>query len=232
MYLSIYPRISLSFSISLTPAFHVHCPRPPPQVRHGPIFSMKMGQRTLIIVISSELIHEALVQRGHLYASRPADSPTRLLFCVGKCTVNSAPYGPLWRALRRNFVAEIVSPAKVKQFAWIRDWAMANHLARLRLEMGASGSIWFGAKVSEQLVQQIEAVMKEVMLASTLKLPDFLPALSPLSFTTSANASSRSSRRWSKTGAPSWTATASRASTPARRPWSVRSANESCVHQL
>ncbi|XP_078436792.1 cytochrome P450 77A3-like [Wolffia australiana] len=165
--------------------------------KYGPIFSMKMGQRTLIIVTSSELIHEALVQRGHLFASRPADSPTRLLFSVGKCTVNSAPYGPLWRALRRNFVAEIVSPAKVKQFAWIRDWAMANHLARLRLEMGASGSILvmdqcrlticsillcicFGAKVSEQLVQQIEAVMKEVMLASTLKLPDFLPALSPL----------------------------------------------------
>ncbi|CAA7394439.1 unnamed protein product [Spirodela intermedia] len=165
--------------------------------KYGPIFSMKMGQRTLIIVTSSELIHEALVQRGHLFASRPADSPTRLLFSVGKCTVNSAFYGPLWRALRRNFVSEIVSPAKVRQFGWIRDWAMENHLVRLRREQQDKGSvqvmdncrlticsilvcICFGARVAESLVQQIEAVLKEVMMMSTLKLPDFLPALTPL----------------------------------------------------
>lgn len=165
--------------------------------KYGPIFTMQMGQRTLVIVTSAELIHEALVQRGPLFASRPADSPTRLLFSVGKCTVNSAPYGPLWRALRRNFVAEIVTPAKVRQFGWIRDWAIANHLGRLRQEREERGAvevmancrlticsilacICFGARVPESMVQQIEAVLKEVMMMSTLKLPDFLPALTPL----------------------------------------------------
>ncbi|KAF7097890.1 hypothetical protein CFC21_099672, partial [Triticum aestivum] len=80
--------------------------------KYGPIFTMRMGQRTLVIVTDADLIHDALVKQGPMFASRPADSPIRLLFSVGKCTVNSAPYGPLWRALRRNFVAEIVSPQR------------------------------------------------------------------------------------------------------------------------
>ncbi|CAA6658252.1 unnamed protein product [Spirodela intermedia] len=190
------------------PPVHIRCPGSPSQVR--PHLQHEDGPANLIIVTSSELIHEALVQRGHLFASRPADSPTRLLFSVGKCTVNSAFYGPLWRALRRNFVSEIVSPAK-------------NHLVRLRREQQDKGSvqvmdncrlticsilvcICFGARVAESLVQQIEAVLKEVMMMSTLKLPDFLPALTPLfrgqltAARNSASASSRCSHRCKYTG--------------------------------
>ncbi|CAL9114646.1 unnamed protein product [Musa textilis] len=122
--------------------------------------------------------------------------PTRLLFSSGNCTVNSAPYGPLWRTLRRNFVSEIVCPARVKQFGWIRDWAMANHLARLRAEFEATGAvqmisncrlticsilacICFGARVPENHVRVIEEVLKEVMMMTTPKLPDFLPVFTP-----------------------------------------------------
>ncbi|KAG1365345.1 cytochrome P450 77A3 [Cocos nucifera] len=167
------------------------------RTRYGPIFTMRMGQRTLVIITSADLIHEALVQRGPLFASRPADSPTRLLFSARKCTINSVAYGPLWRSLRRNFVTEIVTPARVKQFGWIRDWAITNHLARLRAEYKRTGAvqvmsncrlticsilacICFGAKVLEDHVREIEAVLKDVMMMTTPKLPDFLPLLTPL----------------------------------------------------
>ncbi|XP_042462933.1 cytochrome P450 77A3-like [Zingiber officinale] len=166
------------------------------RLKYGPIFTMRMGQRTLIVVTSADLIHEALVQKGPLFASRPADSPTRLLFSSGKCTVNSATYGPLWRALRRNFVTELVTPTRVKQFGWIRDWAMANHLARLRAEFAVAGAvqvmancrltvcsilvcICFGARVPEEHVRLVEEVLKEVMMMTTPKLPDFLPVFTP-----------------------------------------------------
>uniref|UniRef100_A0A7N0TS06 Cytochrome P450 n=1 Tax=Kalanchoe fedtschenkoi TaxID=63787 RepID=A0A7N0TS06_KALFE len=165
--------------------------------KYGPIFTMKMGQRTLVIVTSSDLIHEALVQKGAAFASRPADSPIRLIFSVGKCAINSAEYGPLWRALRRNFVTEMVSPAKVKQSGWVRDWALGNHMRKLRAEAEASGFVevmsfcrmtvcsiliclCFGARISDERVAEIESVLKEVMLMTTLKLPDFLPVLTPL----------------------------------------------------
>lgn len=165
--------------------------------KYGPIFTMQMGQRTLVIVTSSELIHEALVQRGPTFASRPADSPIRLLFSVGKCAINSAEYGPLWRALRRNFVTELINPARIKQCGWIRNWALELHMKRLRREASENGFVevmsncrltvcsvliclCFGAKISEDRIKTIESVLKDVMLMTTPKLPDFLPVLTPL----------------------------------------------------
>lgn len=161
---------------------------------HGPIFTLRMGQRTLVVVSSSELIHDALVRRGPLFSSRPPDSPARLLFSSGKCTVNSAPYGPLWRSLRRNLVSEIVSPARVRSFAWVRDWALRAHLRRLRAARPAVelmphcrlticsvlACICFGMKLPEEKVREVEEVLKDIMMMTTPKLPDFLPALAPL----------------------------------------------------
>ncbi|KAL0310708.1 UNVERIFIED_CONTAM: cytochrome [Sesamum angustifolium] len=62
--------------------------------KYGPIFTMQMGQRTLVIITSSELIHEALVQKGPLFASRPADSPSGSYSVLG-----SAPSTRLSTAL-------------------------------------------------------------------------------------------------------------------------------------
>ncbi|KAL5730859.1 hypothetical protein ACHQM5_003646 [Ranunculus cassubicifolius] len=166
------------------------------RTKYGPIFTMQMGQRTLVIVTSADLIHEALVQRGPVFASRPADSPTRLLFSVGKCAINSAEYGPLWRTLRRNFVTELINPTRVKQCSWIREWAMDNHLKRLQREALETGSVavmsncrlsicsilvclCFGARISESRIKEIEEVLKDVMLMTLPKLPDFLPIFTP-----------------------------------------------------
>ncbi|KAF3945585.1 hypothetical protein CMV_028055 [Castanea mollissima] len=167
------------------------------RAKYGPIFTMQMGQRTLVIVTSSELIHEALVQRGPEFASRPADSPIRLIFSVGKCAINSAVYGPLWRTLRRNFVTELINPNRIKQCSWIRKWALENHIKRLQKEAFEEGFVevmsncrlticsvliclCFGAKISEDEIKKIESVLKDVMLMTTPKLPDFLPVLTPL----------------------------------------------------
>ncbi|KAK8930798.1 Cytochrome P450 77A3 [Platanthera zijinensis] len=164
---------------------------------YGPIFTLRMGQRTLVVVSSPDLIHEALVRKGPLFASRPPDSPIRLLFSSGKCSVNSAPYGPLWRSLRRNLVSEIVSPARVRSFAWIRSRAVKLHLDRLRASAAATAAvdlmphcrlticsilacICFGAEVPEDKVREMEEVLKDIMMMTTPKLPDFLPVLTPL----------------------------------------------------
>ncbi|KAL2571523.1 hypothetical protein AAZX31_17G014900 [Glycine max] len=165
--------------------------------KYGPIFSMQMGQRTLIIVSSAELIHEALIQRGPLFASRPRDSPIRLIFSMGKCAINSAEYGPLWRTLRKNFVTEMITPLRIKQCSWIRKWAMEAHMKRIQQEAREQGfvqvmsncrlticsiliCICFGAKIEEKRIKSIESILKDVMLITLPKLPDFLPVFTPL----------------------------------------------------
>ncbi|XP_050383381.1 cytochrome P450 77A4 [Argentina anserina] len=165
--------------------------------KYGPIFSMQMGQRTLVIITSSDLIHEGLVQRSAEFASRPSDSPIRLIFSVGKCAINSAHYGPLWRTLRRNFVTELINPTRIRQCSWIRNWALDYHMKRLMSEATENGCVevmsncrlticsvliclCFGAKISEERIKVIESILKDVMMATTPKLPDFLPLLTPL----------------------------------------------------
>ncbi|GMH30274.1 hypothetical protein Nepgr_032117 [Nepenthes gracilis] len=165
--------------------------------KYGPIFTMQMGQRTLIIVTGDELIHEALVQRGPLFASRPPDGPVRLVFSAGKCAINSAEYGPLWRSLRRNFVTEMINPTRVRQCGWIRKWALDNHMESLRRQAAEDGVVevmagcrktvcsiliclCFGSKITEEWIVRIETVLKEVMMTTTPKLPDFLPVMTPL----------------------------------------------------
>lgn len=167
------------------------------RAKYGPIFTMQMGQRTLIIVTGADLIHEALVQKGSVFASRPPESPTRLVFSVGKCTMNSAEYGPFWRTLRRNFATEMINPARVRQCSWIRKWALETHLERIQKEAKEKGFIevldncrltissiliclCFGARISEEKGKEIESILKEVLLITTPRLPDFFPVLTPL----------------------------------------------------
>ncbi|KAL0310710.1 UNVERIFIED_CONTAM: cytochrome [Sesamum angustifolium] len=168
------------------------------RAKYGPIFTMQMGQRTLVIVTSSELIHEALIQKGAVFASRPPDSsPIRLIFSVGKCEINLAEYGPLWRSLRRNFLTELMNPTRIKQCSWIRNWAVDNHMKRLRDEASRVGYVevmrncrlttcsilvclCFGVKISEDHIRTIERILKDSMMMTTPKLLDFLPVLTPL----------------------------------------------------
>ncbi|XP_023771390.1 cytochrome P450 77A1 [Lactuca sativa] len=166
------------------------------RAKYGPIFTMQMGQRTLVIVTSSDLIHEALVQKGPIFASRPPDSPIRLLFSVGKCAINSAQYGPLWRTLRRNFVTELINPTRIRQCSWIRKWAFEEHMKIVESENSQHGFVevmstcrltvcsiliclCFGARISKEKIKNIESILKDVMMITLPKLPDFMPVLLP-----------------------------------------------------
>ncbi|URD93327.1 Cytochrome P450 [Musa troglodytarum] len=51
------------------------------RLRYGPIFTLRMGARTLIVVTSPELAHEAH-REGQLFASRPAETTIRSVFSL------------------------------------------------------------------------------------------------------------------------------------------------------
>nr|XP_043627185.1 cytochrome P450 77A1-like [Erigeron canadensis] len=167
------------------------------RAKYGPIFTLKMGQRTLIVVTSSDLIHEALVQKGAIFATRPPHSPIRLLFSAEKCEMNSANYGPFWQSLRRNFVSELMNPTRIRQCSWIRKWASEEHLKRVESENSQHGFVevmsncrftickiliclCFGAKISKEKIKNIERILEDVALLTMPKLVYFMPVLLPL----------------------------------------------------
>ncbi|XP_050211163.1 cytochrome P450 77A3-like [Mercurialis annua] len=164
---------------------------------YGPIFTLNMGTRTLIIITDAKLVHEAFVERGSVFATRPRENPTRSVFSCNKFTVNAAVYGPVWRSLRRNMVQNMLSSSRIKEFQSVRDSAMDKFIDRVRIEGEANdGAVWvlknarfavfcillamcFGLEMDEDTIIKMDQIMKSVLMALDPRIDDFLPILSP-----------------------------------------------------
>ncbi|KAI3757141.1 hypothetical protein L6452_04675 [Arctium lappa] len=165
--------------------------------KYGPILTLKMGTRTMIILSQADLVHEALIQKGQVFATRPAENPTRGVFSCNKFTVNAALYGPVWRSLRRNMVQNALSASKLKTFRNVRMTAMDKLVDRLKMEAEVQNgvvsvlknarfavfciliSMCFGVEMDEKTIEKIDEMMKTVLITLDPRLDDYLPLLRP-----------------------------------------------------
>lgn len=166
--------------------------------KYGPIITLKMGTRTMIILSQSNLVHEALIEKGQVFATRPAENPTRAVFSCNKFTVNASLYGPVWRSLRRNMVQNALSASKLRTFRDVRVTAMDKLVDRLKTEAEANDgvvyvlknarfavfcillSMCFGVVMNERSIEEIDEMMKTVLITLDPRLDDYLPLLRPL----------------------------------------------------
>ncbi|KAL5728887.1 hypothetical protein ACHQM5_001915 [Ranunculus cassubicifolius] len=165
--------------------------------KYGRIFTLKMGTRTMIFLTDAELVHEALIEKSQIFASRPAETPTRSIFSSDKFTVNSSTHGPVWRSLRRNMVQGMLSTTRLKEFRHVREAAMDKLIERIRDEAEVNdGAVWvlknarfavfcillsmcFGVEMDEKTIEKIDELLKTVLLTLSPRLDDYLPILSP-----------------------------------------------------
>jgi hypothetical protein len=70
--------------------------------RHGPVITLRL-LTTTVFVADRRLAHRVLVRDGAAFADRPPLVEPNPLFNAGN--INSAPYGPYWRLVRRNLAA-------------------------------------------------------------------------------------------------------------------------------
>ncbi|XP_023546857.1 cytochrome P450 77A3-like [Cucurbita pepo subsp. pepo] len=164
---------------------------------YGPIFTLKMGTRTMVVLSDSNLVHEALIKKGAVFADRPRENPTRTIFSSNKFSVNAAVYGPIWRSLRRNMVENMLSPGKVKEFRGVREKAMEKFMKRLRDEAEANNGVvlvsknarfavfcilltmCFGIEMEEEAVVKMDEILKSVLITLEPRIDDYLPILTP-----------------------------------------------------
>ncbi|WVZ59582.1 hypothetical protein U9M48_009702 [Paspalum notatum var. saurae] len=88
--------------------------------QYGPVVSLRVGSSVSIFIADRRIAHAALVESGAALADRPP--ATRQLLRESGNTISRSSYGPVWRLLRRNLVAETLHPSRVKQFAPARAW--------------------------------------------------------------------------------------------------------------
>ncbi|ONI33501.1 hypothetical protein PRUPE_1G428700 [Prunus persica] len=88
--------------------------------KFGKVLLLRWGSRRVLLVSSPSVAEELFTKHDIIFASRP-----RLLvgkhFAYDFTTVTLAPYGDLWRNLRRVMTLEVFSSARLAQFSSIRQ---------------------------------------------------------------------------------------------------------------
>ncbi|XP_008797181.2 cytochrome P450 89A2-like [Phoenix dactylifera] len=171
------------------------------RTKYGPIFTLHFTSSPTIFIADRKLAHQALVQAGAAFADRPPATESGRLLSSNRHNISSAPYGPLWRLLRRNLNAEIIHPSRLKLFAPVRRWVLRILVSKLKAEAEAGGGVvavmesfryaifrllflmCFGEKLDEKATDDIQATMRH-LLSSLAKFNvfAFLPKVTKIVF--------------------------------------------------
>ncbi|KDP41664.1 hypothetical protein JCGZ_16071 [Jatropha curcas] len=100
------------------------------QSKYGPILFLKFGCRSVLVVSSPAAVEECLAKNDIIFANRPR-SMAGDHFTYNYSSFVWAPYGDLWRILRRFTVVEMFSSKSLQKTAAIREEEVARLLRRL-----------------------------------------------------------------------------------------------------
>ncbi|KAL2552023.1 Cytochrome [Forsythia ovata] len=87
--------------------------------KQGPIFSLSLGVRRVVVVSSPELVAECFTENDIVFANRPHVLVDKYIG-YNHTTMTGAPYGNHWRSLRRLSAQEVLSIARLNTFEPIR----------------------------------------------------------------------------------------------------------------
>ncbi|KAK6939667.1 Cytochrome P450, partial [Dillenia turbinata] len=80
--------------------------------KYGQVLLLKLGTRRVLLVTSASAVEECFTTNDIIFASRPTRLRAKHLM-YDHTTVDTAPYGDLWRNLRRFLTLEIFSSARL-----------------------------------------------------------------------------------------------------------------------
>nr|TKR78878.1 cytochrome P450 family protein [Populus alba] len=106
--------------------------------RYGPTLSLRFGSRFVIVVSSPSVVEECFTKNDKIFANRPKSmAGDRLTYNYSAFVW--APYGDLWRKLRRLAVAEIFSSKSLRNSSTVREEEVSCLIRRL-LKVSTSGT--------------------------------------------------------------------------------------------
>lgn len=86
---------------------------------YGPIFTLKLGMNTTLIVSNWEIAKECFRTNDTIFASRPKTAAGKLLG-YDYALMGTIPYGPLWRHVRKIVALKLLSNHRLEQLKHIR----------------------------------------------------------------------------------------------------------------
>lgn len=188
---------------------HLHLIKPPAHrffynlsKKYGPIFSLRVGSRLVIVVSSAKDAEECFTKNDIVFANRPKSLSGKHI-SYNYTTILTAPYGDHWRNLRRITAIELLSSKRVNMSAAIRREEIKRLLKKLstynsrqefkKVELKTmfseltfnitmrmiAGKRYYGDNVEdEEEARRFRDTVKEVLAVNETSNPgDFLPFL-------------------------------------------------------
>ncbi|KAK6289255.1 hypothetical protein POUND7_000796 [Theobroma cacao] len=164
--------------------------------RLGPMVTLNILSRPAIFISDRSLAHQALIQSGALFADRPEPPFIAKIVTCNQHNINSAPYGPTWRLLRRNLTAQILHPSRIKSYSHARKWVLQILLESL-ISHSKTGEpvravdhfqyamfcllvlMCFGDKLNQEQIKEIESIQRRLLIdvGGRFNLLNFWPNL-------------------------------------------------------
>ncbi|KAK4362064.1 hypothetical protein RND71_017305 [Anisodus tanguticus] len=158
--------------------------------KYGPIFHLRLGELSVVVVSSPEMAKEILKTQDLRFANRPEFMSGEIIM-YNHTDIITCPYGDYWRNMRKVCTVELLSAKMVKSFSSIRQTEMESLV--LSLNSMPNGTLinlsdkifWFtscvtcrsafGKKIhgQDKLITLINDV---TLLAAGFDLADFFPS--------------------------------------------------------
>ncbi|XP_050266029.1 cytochrome P450 81Q32-like isoform X1 [Quercus robur] len=168
---------------------------------YGNILLLRCGSRTVLLVSSPSAAEDCFTTNDVVFANRPR-SLANDHFTYNYSVVSVAPYGDLWRNLRRILTLEILSSSRINAFSSVRQEEVKLLREKLMQSCGKAtrkidlkskfvelsfnamtmmiaGKRYFGEDVEdEEEAKRIRGVIRELVdLCAATNMGDFLPFL-------------------------------------------------------
>ncbi|PON48896.1 Cytochrome P450, E-class, group I [Parasponia andersonii] len=106
-------------------------------LKHGPIFSLHLDCRTYRVVSSPSAVEDCFIKNDSVFANRPRSMASDHL-SYNNSSFLLAPYGQLWRSLRRLTTIEVFSQKSLQKFYKTREEEVCSivHLIMKKLSYG------------------------------------------------------------------------------------------------
>lgn len=158
---------------------------------YGPLFRIKFGQVSTIVVSSPEIAKEIFRTHDVVFSYRPQNIAVFNVMTYNFSNIAFAPYGNYWRQMRKICVMEILGASRVRSFGSIRQEEVMNLIRFVGSHKGklvnVSEKIYgltysITARAAFGKVSKYQQVFKEHMdkyddLARGLDIADFYPSM-------------------------------------------------------
>ncbi|BAF08025.1 desmethyl-deoxy-podophyllotoxin synthase [Oryza sativa Japonica Group] len=140
----------------------------------APLMYLRLGEVPVVVATSPGAAREVMRTHDVAFATRPVSPTVRIMTADGEGLV-FAPYGALWRQLRRIAILELLSARRVQSFRRVRE----EEAARLAAAVAAAAPHGEAAvNVSERIAVLIADSAVRAMIGDRFKKRDeFLEAL-------------------------------------------------------